>query len=573
MARMIPAYIDEDAPPGERAVFAYLAAGPADWVAIHSLDLSPFNRGRRTEVDFVVIVPDTGILCIEVKSQLSISFDGERWLPPEIKKSPFKQAADARYVFYRRLVEVAPMYGGIPVVHHCVFTSATFDIPRNLSVQSWELTDGRAFQTLPSADDFCMLVRFVLERSIESDQNLSPLAQPMSADRVETILGLCVPIQKRKVHPRTEIERREKDADLLLRAQQKPVLRLAALNRQLVVSGPAGTGKTLIAMEVARIAAISGARTGLICFNQLVGSWLHDRIASEPTAPPNLIVGSAIRVISEMCGISIPSDPDEGFWDRDLPNLIEERVTDPEFHADAVFDFLIIDEAQDLMARPQLWQSLSMFLDGGFETGRFLILGDFATQVIQNRDATLTALAALETRCRPARWEITENCRNYPIVGNTAASLSGFSRSIYSGFMKGGGNLENYDIIFYQNPDEQAEFLAHLLQEFKTRGYRPEEITVLSFRRDEFSIADRLRLSGQRLRPMRMAGPGTGYGSIHAFKGMENKIVILTDLNPEDIELHRTLFYVGMTRATESVRLLCDARSMQTIAAWLEKGM
>jgi hypothetical protein len=46
----------------------------------------PWNRGlKETEIDFVVIVPDTGILCIEVKSHECIAFDGEQWHPPEIK--------------------------------------------------------------------------------------------------------------------------------------------------------------------------------------------------------------------------------------------------------------------------------------------------------------------------------------------------------------------------------------------------------------------------------------------------------------------------------------------------------
>ena len=68
MARMIPAFIDEDSPPGERDVWHMLAGGPADWTVLHALDLAPWRRNSRTEVDFVVIVPDVGLLCIEVKA-------------------------------------------------------------------------------------------------------------------------------------------------------------------------------------------------------------------------------------------------------------------------------------------------------------------------------------------------------------------------------------------------------------------------------------------------------------------------------------------------------------------------
>src|SRR3954467_15837540 len=97
MARMIPSFMDERTPPGERYVFNFLAGGPDDWTVLHSLDLAPWNRGLRTENDFVVIVPNTGILCIEVKSHENLYLDWNRWYPPTISRSPFKQAIDCRF--------------------------------------------------------------------------------------------------------------------------------------------------------------------------------------------------------------------------------------------------------------------------------------------------------------------------------------------------------------------------------------------------------------------------------------------------------------------------------------------
>ena len=55
MARLIPSSMDDYTPPGERDVFNLVAAGPDDWVALHSIDLAPWNRGLRTEIDFVII--------------------------------------------------------------------------------------------------------------------------------------------------------------------------------------------------------------------------------------------------------------------------------------------------------------------------------------------------------------------------------------------------------------------------------------------------------------------------------------------------------------------------------------
>jgi superfamily I DNA/RNA helicase len=147
--------------------------------------------------------------------------------------------------------------------------------------------------------------------------------------------------------------------------------------------------------------------------------------------------------------------------------------------------------------------------------------------------------------------------------------LAGLGADVYSGYLRAGGSLENYNIFFYEQDLEQLDRLAQLLREFKSRGYKPSEITLLSFRADHLSAAMRLKQAGYKLRPAWQSGSQTAYASIHAFKGMEGKVVILTDMLLEDHEFHRDVFYTGMTRATESVRVLCDKRSQETLHGWL----
>jgi hypothetical protein len=570
MARLIPSFLDDRTPPGERAVFNMLAAGPDDWVALHSLDLAPWNHGLRTEIDFVVIVPDTGLLCVEVKSHETISFENGQWNPPEIRRSPFKQASDGRHTLYRRLRELAPQFRSVPVVHCCIFPKARFDLPPNLSVQPWELMDGRAFQAFAKSDAFCADLRVRMHSSIEADGSLQPLARPLSPAQIETIVSTCFPIQKRRPSAREGIQRREQEMDRLLRAQQKPVLQLAALNERVVVDGAAGTGKTLIAMEVARRAADSGRRVGLVCFNQLVGDWMREQVQRRSIAPPNMITGRAIQIMAEMTSLTIPRDAPAHFWEDDLPEQLEERLTDPDFRVDALFDYLVVDEAQDLLARPRLWDCLTRFLAGGIGGGSFCLLGDFDNQVLGERHALDQALGAIRSTARPASYRLSENCRNYRIVGESAVRLSGFAKDVYSGYMRSGGGLQNYDIFFYADERDQHEQLARWMKEFKTQGYRPGDITVLSFRTSDDCAAARLAATGFRLRPAWQHAPEcTAYTSVHAFKGLENKVIILTDVVLGEPHFHRHLFYTGMTRANESVRVACDKRSQQTLAGWL----
>lgn len=569
MARLIPSFTDDRTPPGERDVFNMLSSGPDDWVAMHSLDLAPWNRGLRTEVDFVVIVPDTGILCIEVKSHETITFENDRWYPAEIKRSPFKQASDGSHTFHRRLSELAPHFRNVPVVYCCIFPRARFDLTRNLSVQPWELIDTRAFHRFANANDLCADLKMRMRRAIEADKNLNPLANQLSPTEVATILSCCLPIQTRRPDAREEIRRREEEIDRILRQQQKPVLQLAALNNRLGVSGAAGTGKTLISMEVARRAAETGKRVGLLCFNQLVGAWMKEQADHASPALPNLIVGRSIRIMAEMAGIRIADNPSPGYWESELPELIEERLTDPDIGSVASFDYLVLDEAQDLLARPRLLECLSRFLEGGFEQGSYCIFGDFDNQVLGDRAAMERSLAALKSTGAPAVWHLSENCRNYRIVGESAIRLSGLERSTYTGYMRVGGGVKNYDIFFYSQADEQVQKLGEWLREFKSLGYRPAEITILSFRAAENSAAAKLLEKEFRLRPAWQGGQSTAYATVHAFKGLENKVVILTDVVLGESEFHRYLFYIGMTRASESVRILCNKNSQDTLIKWL----
>ena len=570
MARLIPTFTDDRTPPGEQDVFNLLASGPDDWVALHSLDLSPWNRGLRTEIDFVIIIPDTGILCIEVKSHEQIGFDDDRWYPATIKRSPFKQAADGSYTFCRRLAELAPRFRSVPVGHSCIFPRAVFEMSRNLAVQPWELMDSRVFKGFEDGDAFCDRLKSTLIQSIASNSNSRPLDQTLSAEQVDTIVRCCVPVQKRRPNARDQIVRRAEEMEKILREQQKPVLDLVKWNERVLVSGGAGTGKTLIAMEVARRAAEQGRRVGLLCFNQLVGNWMKETIERSGPSLPNLVTGRAIRVMADMTGIEIPDNATQEFWDTGLPQQLEERLTDPDFEASATFDYLVLDEAQDLLARPRLWHCLTQFLSGGLTSGGFAIFGDFEHQVLGAREPMRETLTSLRATTRPVSWALSENCRNYRIVGDTAVRLAALTDHVYTGYRRPGGSIQNYNISFYESETEQLEILSKWLEEFEiVQGYKPSEITLLSFRADHSSAAEGLKHAGHKLRPARQPGSLTAYTSVHAFKGMENKIIILTDVALNAYEFQRDLFYVGLTRATESVRVLCESGSQEILATWL----
>jgi ATP:corrinoid adenosyltransferase len=549
-----------------------LAAGPVDWVVVHSLDIAPWNRQHRTEIDFLVIIPDLGLLCVEVKSHNRIWVADGTWHPTtSIKRSPFVQSKDARYALAKGLARVWPHAENIPFGHCCIFPSADFDLADTVAVRPHELMDRRRFNALEGDAERCAELKEMFRTQLQEGGGQRPLAEPLSLPRIENILQACLPVQRRPPTAREEVLRREEEALLSLREQQRPVIQLAELNGRVVVTGGAGTGKTLIALELARRAATRGDRVALLCFNVLVGDWMQRQVAG--TGLPNLVAGRAWRVMAELAGVRVPLGASSEYWDIELPSLLEERLTDPEFAATAQFDLLILDEAQDVLGRPRMWECLQQFIDGGLSSGRYVLMGDFEGQVLSGEGTATETLNALCSAAGPTRWLLSENCRNYQVIGDAAVNLSGLSPTTYSGYRRERGSIPvNYSPLLYASEEEQARLVEQCILEAKADGFKPSDITLLSMCAEERSIAGHLRRKGHQISPCREGKDGISSASVHAFKGMENKVIIATDIDLKGYENERDLFYVALTRATERVRILCSMDSKPRLAGWLEGG-
>lgn len=564
--RMIPGFIDESAPPGEVALYRKLESAQCGWTVIHSLDLAPSNHNRRTELDFVIVIPDVGILCVEVKSHREIGFDGDRWYPESITKSPFQQAQDARYALRRRLVDRLTIFSQVPVVHCCIFPQADFAVPPNLSVQPYEVMDRGRFEACATGNALCEALKTMALRIIDADLTIALLKAPLSGQQVEDFVSFCFPIRTRRPEKSAEIRYREEELEKLLREQQYPVLRLTDYNLRVLVEGGAGTGKSLIGLGVARLKAAQGLRVGYLCFNRLIGQWAARQLEDDHN--PLLVGGSALSVLISLAGISVPENPGDDFWSN-VALDIQDRLTDPSCVHDARFDYLVIDEAQDILGRPDLLDCIRLLLDGDLDGGRYLMLGDFRNQVLTGATALEAPLAAV--RRYSARWVLTENCRNYKAIGQIAMKLSKADRSTYSGYLRQGGGLHAWNLGLYQDAADQVRKIMTCINSALASGFREEDITVLSFGAEQHSVLPLLRETCSR--SFVTAGSagvkGIRWSTVPAYKGLENKVIIITDVIPSDSGFDRSRFYTGITRAQERLHLFCHASGASQLAEWV----
>lgn len=569
MAQLIPAFIEDSAPSGERAVFNMLAAGPSDWLVFHSLDLAPWNKQRQTEIDFAVVIPDTGILCIEVKSHPEIRFEGGLWHPLTIKRSPFRQAADAAFALHRRLKAVAPELQSVPVTHCCVFPNAVAQLEASLVVRKHELIDATEFRSFSDGSALCRRLKEIAVESVDADVTLWPLKQPLAPAVVAQLQTLMAPVALRKPERRTQIEARYRHLEDYLRPHQKTALKLVATNDRVVISGPAGTGKTQVALEVARRQAETGARVGLVCFNRLVGMWIRRETSSW--GMPNLVGDRALRLMAGLCDIAIPNNPDQAFWEHELPERIEEALTSKELSTTVGFDYLVIDEAQDLLGRPWLWQCLMHLLTEG-ETGRFCALGDFDYQVLSGGTEVGVGYARLR-KAGCATFTLDENCRNLRLVGGAAVALSGMPKGTYSGYLRQGGGLDDLTLLPYGHQRSQPEALGVALRKLKAEGFKPGEIAILSLCEPQASAAAQLAEQGWHLVPAGGDAQFTQYTSAHAFKGLESRVVVVTDITEVTTAERRNALYVAMTRSTGPLTLIFDQLIQEQLAKTLAQSL
>jgi hypothetical protein len=117
------------ASPGEREIFRKLkeSSKGEDWIVLHSLELLSHINKDQSEADFVVMIPGTGILVLEVKAAKSVSQNENGWQigAKFEKRGPFKQANDAMRSIMEYLETMNVDIYNVPFVYAVWFTHIT----------------------------------------------------------------------------------------------------------------------------------------------------------------------------------------------------------------------------------------------------------------------------------------------------------------------------------------------------------------------------------------------------------------------------------------------------------------
>ncbi|MSP92556.1 MAG: DUF2075 domain-containing protein [Myxococcales bacterium] len=336
---------------------------------------------------------------------------------------------------------------------------------------------------------------------------------------------------------RIEDEQRQMVA---LSPQQFQVLDLLGRVRRLAVSGPAGTGKTVLAIHKARLLAQQGQRVLLTCFNKALGHHLRQALADEP----NVTAIHFHELCAERAGLldaAVPTRPADrtNWFDHGLAAALAAAAE----RSGPWFDALVVDEAQDFLAG--WWEALASCCRDPARCVRYVFFDD--AQRLRADAAPVPGADAAAT--------LTTNWRNTGRIHAWLARLEPTLRDVQCA-APDGADVEVEPV----RPD-----LAHALRRVLQRvvhegGMAADDVVVLTGRNPGRSRVAEL---DHELAPIRLTltdEPGAvRLRSIHAFKGMEAPVIILCELDGIDSERRRRLHHVGASRATNLLVVMGDA--------------
>ncbi len=523
------------------------------------------------EADLVVLQPDHGLLVIEVKGGEPGRDAQGRWYAGgrRLDRSPFAQAEAAKHDLVRA-VEGLPEWPpgrSMRAGHAVAFPHADLaSLPRGHVLLGPDadrsiVLDAAALES-PAA------TRAALERIWEfwtgDGSKGSPLEPPLFA-AVDAYLSPTVALRRL-------VRRDVEDAKARLVAAsnaQLYVLNLARSLRRVAVVGPAGSGKSLVAVEKARRLAREGFRTLYLCFNAPLATSVLREVA-EDDRPVGLrpvvhTFHGLCETLGRAAGTLPPKPPGSGealsAWFASLPAALDAaiaRLPGERFHA------IVVDEGQDFEAG---WLQSLEFLFRTPEDGVLWVFHDPGQALY--RDDQVDRLTALTTLSMP------EDFRSPAPVAELAAH---FYHGPEPPLPYGQGGSEPVIEAVAPGPPTVDAVRRHLHRLVHDEGVRAWDVAVLSGTSSAKSLVWRQRRFGN-LELWNGAvdadGVSLGYAAedvpdepkddgvvlfetVRRFKGLERPVVILCEL-PEEGRRVDELVYTALTRSTAHLVVIAPA--------------
>jgi hypothetical protein len=514
---------------------------PAPYVVIHSVALREIQGNgqlRDREVDFIIADPRYGVVSVEVKGGRIEVRDG-LWYTTDRNgvrapiKSPIQQVQDAAYDL-RRFLSSPDGAPGFEWSAWYAVALPDVDVERRLDPSlAREITLDRSDL---QPEKVAAAIARVFAYQSRGKQWIN------GGKAIQALRRVLVPEHYLRSMLSTEILEEERRVKELTDHQREILNEHLRDHRRSVITGVAGSGKTMIAVEIARQLAESGTRVLYTCFNFNLASTLAARHEH-----PNIHFRTYHQLCREVSGEADWSDTlgikKERYYDGVLPSALLEAAERSET---ARYGAIIVDEGQDF--KQTFWPGLLALLQDK-EKSRFYIFCD-DNQRLYSQDRLPFD--------KPTK-HLRRNLRNALPIGNL---VKDYHRSP-SEYEAAGPEAEETRVMRSTPTKDQteAEVLASTLEYVIGEGILPSQIVILSPFSGRSKFKDGDLVGNFRLRRALEAGPDEiRLQTVHGFKGLEAPVVILVEMAraryaPADLD---ELLYVGLSRAKNLLVIIGD---------------
>lgn len=496
------------------------------------------------EADFVIAHEKLGYIVLEVKGGV-ISRDkkSRQWYATGSGnethkiKNPIEQAKKSKHVIFKKLKEIlGNNINSVRREHAVIFPGS--GRPRSKS----DLGADMPFNIFMFLEDMPKLGSKVETLLKDTSDATTPCA-PLGKRGIDELINL---FNKEFIfEPRllAKVELSESQIEEATH-NQKMILKLMENNNRVLIPGGAGTGKTFLAIEKAKLLEKSEYSVLFLCFNIPLSKHL-DRILIESKNTHVHAHNQFCEELAVKANIPLPdkSFDENKYWKKVTSVFLEALEKNPEKRYDAI----IVDEGQDF--EDEWLEGLEYCLKDS-NNGFFYIFYD-DNQRIYNQN--MSRLKKLDI----------PSCALFQNVRNSKPIFTG-SSAFYQG-----GDIEclgpdGFEIEWVeaeqQQRDRKLEKVLNTL--ITTEGFAKSEIAVLTGK----SYKEYKNFSVGKYEFCRADDINSDYivlDSIRRFKGLERQVVILIDLNV--VKKDNQLLYVGFSRARSLLFVIDDAKTIKDL--------
>lgn len=513
--KMNPVYVHEFRSNAEKKLFQEFERTSLNSATVfHSLNIPNHQKKQFSEADFVV-VSNMGVLVLEVKGGRLAVKEGI-WYTRDrngnnnrLKESPIEQVISAR-IAIENLLRERP--SGIDLKRVNFGFGLMFPDVRLKDI-GIELTKEEVFDVIDL--DRKNLGQW-LQKLYKYWSERTGKREKLTEKEVRL---LCSAMREEFDREKSLLADVGENWDQMIRLTEQQYLAVDTIlaNKQVVVEGGAGTGKTLVAIKAAKGLAFSGKRALFVCRSPILSSFIKEQLKE-----------TQVQVVK-------------------FSTLLES----PDSYMD--FDCLIVDEGQDMLDMDSISVIDSLFKNG-MDSGSWYFFMDPNNQ--SSLYAELDSDAAEYLKSCGTKVPLSRNCRNTRQIAIHTLLFTGGNIGKCKVLGNGLPVLEK-DFDHDSTADLVSLTEAQLAKWVDEERVQLGDITLLSPVVYEQSCVQQLDKRWRRKITIvnesfgeRWLDASLPFATIRDFKGLENKYVMLLDLGalPDRSNAINEL-YVAMTRA------------------------